>query len=353
MTMKAIVKTKPAAGIQVMDVPIPRFQTDEVLVQVEAVGICGSDVHIYEWTSGYEFLEKNFPVILGHEFAGVVVDGGPEAKARFSPGERVTSETGKICGRCFYCQRGMGVLCELRLQFGRIGLERNGAMARFLSVPWTSLHRIPSGVSFEEAAMAEPAGVALGAVRRATIDPGDDVAILGPGPIGLMILQMCKARGAGRVFLLGLKEDEPRFKVAKDLGADHVFIAGEDGSREAILELTEGRGPAVVFEVSGSPKAAASGLQMLRPNGELILVGIYSEAIPFDGTRQIVRPIRTIKGSWGAASPDWDRVLALLAAKKLNFQPLISRILPLAQGAEGFEIIRRREGLKVLFRPRD
>ena len=318
--MKAIVKSKPEFGVQVMDVPIPHFEADEVLVQVEAVGICGSDLHIYEWTSGYEFMEKRFPVTLGHEFAGVVVDGGPETKGRFRPGERVTSETGKICGRCFYCQRGKGVLCELRLQFGRIGLERNGAMARFLSVPWTSLHRIPSGVSFEEAAMAEPAGVALGAVRTATIDPGDEVAILGPGPIGLMILQMCKARGAGQVLVLGLKEDEPRLKMAKEMGADHVLIAGQEGTREAILELTGGRGLAVVFEVSGSPKAAVSGLQMLRPTGELILVGIYSEPIPFDGTRQIVRPIRTIKGSWGAASPDWDRALTMLAARKLNFQ---------------------------------
>jgi threonine dehydrogenase-like Zn-dependent dehydrogenase len=226
-------------------------------------------------------------------------------------------------------------------------------MARFLTVPWTSLHRIPDDVSFEEAAMAEPAGVALGAVRTATIDPGDEVAILGPGPIGLMILQMCKARGAGQVLVLGLKEDEARLKAAKEMGADHVFIAGEENTRKAILELTGGRGLAAVFEVSGSPKAAVSGLQMLRPTGELILVGIYAEPIPFDGTRQIVRPIRTIKGSWGAASPDWDRALTMLAAGKLNFQPLISRILPLDQATEGFEIIRRREGLKVLFKPAD
>ncbi len=353
MTMKAIVKAEPAFGIKVLDVPVPQPKIDEVLVQVEAAGICGSDVHIYEWTSGYEFLEKNFPVTLGHEFAGVVVDAGPEAKGRFRPGERVTSETGKICGRCFYCQRGRGVLCELRLQFGRIGLERNGAMARFLTVPWTSLHRIPPSVSFEEAAMTEPAGVALGAVRTATIDPGDDVAILGPGPIGLMILQMCKARGAGQIMVFGLKDDEPRLKVAKELGADRVFIAGQEGIREAVLDLTAGRGLAVVFEVSGSPKAAASGLQMLRPTGELILVGIYSESTPFDATRQIVRPIRTIKGSWGAASPDWDRVLTMLGTKKLNLQPLISKVLPIEEASEGFEIIRRREGLKVLFKPGD
>lgn len=350
--MNAVVKTRAAFGIEIRDVSVPSPQPDEVLLQVEAAGICGSDVHIYEWTPGYEFLEKYFPVTLGHEFSGVVVEVGPEAKSQFRPGERVTSETGKICGRCFYCQRGRGVLCERRLQFGRIGLERNGAMARFLTVPWTSLHRIPPAVSFEEAAMTEPAGVALGAVRTATIDPGDDVAILGPGPIGLMILQMCKARGAGQVMVFGLKEDEPRLKVAKDLGADQVFIAGQSGIRETLLDLTAGRGLAAVFEVSGSPKAAVSGLQMLRPTGELILVGIYSEPISFDGTRQIVRPIRTIKGSWGAAFPDWDRVLTMLATKKLNLQPLIYKVLPIEEASEGFEIIRRRDALKVLLKPK-
>ncbi len=238
--MKAIVKAKPVIGINVLDVPVPKPRTDEVLIEVKAVGICGSDIHIYEWTSGYEFMEKYFPVTLGHEFSGVVAEVGPEAEGKFRPGERVTSETGKICGRCFYCQQGKGVLCEQRLQFGRIGIERDGAMASFLTVPWTSLHRIPPTVTFEEAAMAEPAGVALGAVRTAVIEPGDDVAIIGPGPIGLMILQMCRARGAGRVAVLGLKEDASRLKVAKELGADPVFIAGQEDAAKTILEMTGG-----------------------------------------------------------------------------------------------------------------
>jgi 2-desacetyl-2-hydroxyethyl bacteriochlorophyllide A dehydrogenase len=351
--MKAIVKSEAAFGIKLLDVPVPQPKADEVLIRVEAAGICGSDVHIYEWTSGYEFLAKYFPVTLGHEFSGVIAEAGAEAADKFRPGDRVTSETGKICGKCFYCKKGKGVLCENRLQFGRIGLERNGAMARFVTVPVSSLHRIPPSVSMEEAAMSEPAGVALGAVRSANIDPGDDVAILGPGPIGLIILQMCKARGAGRVLVLGLKEDASRLKVAKELGADHVLIAGQDDIPKTVLELTEGRGLAVVFEVSGSPKAAVSGLELLRKFGELILVGIYPDSIPFDATRQIVRPIRTIKGSWGSDPLDWDRVLAMLAGRKLNFQPLISKVLPLEQGAEGFEIIRRREGLKILLRPED
>lgn len=351
--MKAIVKTEPVFGIKVLDVPVPKPRPDEVLVEVKAAGICGSDVHIYEWTPGYEFLKDYFPVTLGHEFSGVVAEVGLEAKDKFHPGERVTSETGRICGRCFYCQRGMGVLCDERLRFGRIGIERNGAMARFLTVPWTSLHRIPPDVGFEEAAMAEPAGVALGAVRRATIEPGDDAVVIGPGPIGLIILQMCKARGAGKVMVVGLKEDESRLAMARQLGADHVFIGGKDEVAESIREVTGGRGVAVAFEVSGAAQAAVCGLQMLRSTGELVMVGIYSEPIPLDGTRQIVRPVRTIKGSWGAASQDWDRVLAMLAAKKLNLSPLISKVLAMEKAAEGFESARRRQVLKVLFRPGD
>jgi L-iditol 2-dehydrogenase len=351
--MKAIVKSKPSPGIEILDLPVPSPQPDEVLIQVERVGICGSDLHIYEWTPGYESLEKYFPVVLGHEFSGVVVETGNEAKNHFRPADRVTSETGKICGRCFYCQKGRGVLCELRLRFGRIGLERNGAMARYLSVPWTSLHPIPPHVSFEEAAMTEPAAVAMGAVRTATIEPGDDIAILGPGPIGLMILQICKFRGAGRVMVFGLPEDAARLKMAEEFGADHVFLSGREDTLNAIRDMTEGRGVAVVFEASGSPKAADWGLKILRMAGELILVGIYGQPIGLDATGQIVRPIRTIKGSWGAAPPDWDRVLTLLETRKLNLKPLISKILPIERATEGFELIRRKEGLKVLFAPQE
>jgi len=350
--MRAVVKSDPSPGIRIMDVGLPQPKGGEVLVRVEAAGICGSDIHIYEWTPGYEFLTKYLPLTLGHEFAGEVVEVPGGGEKSFRPGEKVTSETGRVCGKCFFCKQGKGILCTLRTSLGRIGLEKNGAMAEYVVVPEECLHRIPPGVTQEEAAMTEPAAVALGAVELAQFYPGDVAIIFGPGPIGLLILQMCKALGAGQVLVLGQEADRQRLEVAKRLGADLTLISGTEETRQRVLDLTDGNGAGVVFEVSGSPAAAISGLEMLRRAGQMVLVGIYPEAIPLDATHQVVRQMKTIKGSYGGASLDWDRVLKLVAAKKLNLPPLISEVLPLERAEEGFEAVRKKESLKVLLRPK-
>jgi len=350
--MKAVVKSSPGLGIEIRDVEAPRPQPGEVLVRVEAVGICGSDLHIYEWTPGYEFLAKYFPRIIGHEFSGEIIEIGQGAETSFRPGDRVTSETCKTCGQCFFCKQGKGILCAHRSEFGRIGFERDGAMAEYVVVPKECLHPIPPGVSFEEAAMTEPAAVALGAVERAAFFPGDPVAILGPGPIGIMILQICKILGAGPVTLIGLEVDRERLEVAKNLGADRVLTGSPEDNFKQVMEFTRGMGVGAAFEVSGSPAAAALGLRMLRKFGEMILVGIYPALIPVDATHQMVRQMKTIKGSYGGAPLDWDRVLNLVADRKLNLAPLISRIFPLERAGEGFEALSRREALKILLKPK-
>ncbi len=349
--MKAIIKSEPSPGIKLMDIVVPRPQAGEILIRVEAVGICGSDVHIYEWTPGYEFLTKYFPLILGHEFAGEVVEVGGGCQKAFRLGENVTSQTGRVCGKCFFCKQGKGILCTMRTSYGRIGLERNGAMAEYIVVPEECLHNIPAQVSLEEAAMTEPAAVALGAVELAQFYPGDVVVIFGPGPIGLLISQICKVLGAGTVFVIGLEADNHRLKIAEKLGADYALVGGRNDTFRKVMELTDGNGAGAVFEVSGSPAAAVLGLEMLRKAGNMVLVGIYPETVPIDATHQLVRQMKTIKGSYGGASLDWDRVLNLVAAKKINLQPLVSAVLPLERAQEGFEAIRRKEALKVLLKP--
>ena len=350
--MKAIVKSEPVVGIEVMEREIPKPEAGEVLIRVEAVGICGSDVHIYEWTPGYESIAKYFPRIIGHEFSGEIVEIGSSGASKFQSGEKVTSETCKSCGQCFYCKLGKGIICQHRYEFGRIGFERDGAMAEYVVVPEDCLHRIPPEVSMEEAAMTEPAAVALGAVERGSFFPGDPVVIVGPGPIGLMILQICKARGAGSVGVVGLEADRTRLEVAKELGADYVLTGRPEDNLKIIMESTQGLGVATVFEVSGSAKAAASGLPMLRRTGEMVLVGIYPEAIPIDATFQLVRPMKTIKGSYGGASLDWDRILTLVPAKKISLKPIISEIMPLEKAEQGFQKLCRKEALKIILKPR-
>jgi L-iditol 2-dehydrogenase len=349
--MKAIVKSEPAVGIEVREREIPRPGSGEVLIRVEAVGICGSDVHIYEWTPGYEAIARYFPRIIGHEFSGEIVEIGTGGRGGFPIGEKVTSETCQSCGQCFYCKMGEGIICLHRYEFGRIGFERDGAMAEYVVVPEECLHRVPPGVTMEEAAMIEPAAVALGAVERADFFPGDPAIVIGPGPIGLMILQICKARGAGSVGVVGLAADRNRLEVAKELGADYVLSGGPEENLKIIIERTRGLGAATVFEVSGSARAAVSGLPMLRRTGEMILVGIYPEPVPVDATHHLVRPRRTIKGSYGGASLDWDRILNLISAKRIQLAPLISEIIPLERAQDGFEKLCRKEALKILLKP--
>jgi L-iditol 2-dehydrogenase len=349
--MKAVIKEKPGYGIKWGDAAVPKAGPGEILVRVEVAGICGSDLHIYEWTPGYEAIAPYFPRILGHEFSGEVVSLGEGLKGEFKPGDKVTSETCKSCGQCFYCKKGNGILCLHRFVSGRIGFERDGAMAEYVVVSEECVHRIPAGVTMEEAAMTEPAAVALGAVERGGFDPGDLVVISGPGPIGLMALQFCKALGAGRVVVVGLEADQRRLEVATKLGADAVLTGSPAENLQKITDWTGGLGAATVFEISGAPAAAAAGLQMLRRFGDLVLVGIYPEVIPVDATRQMVRQMKTIKGSYGGASLDWDRVLNLVSAGRIRLKPLISDTMPLQDAQEGLEKLRRKEALKVLLKP--
>jgi L-iditol 2-dehydrogenase len=353
--MKAVAKSTPAFGVDVIDVEPPALQRDEVLVRVAAAGICGSDVHIYEWTPGYDFLIPHLPQVLGHEFAGEIVAVGDDVRA-FRPGERVTSETGRVCRRCLYCTRGQAILCPQRTAYGRIGLERRGAMTSHVVVPEECLHRVPRGVSLEEAAMSEPAAVALGAVRVAAIDPAEPVVIFGPGPIGLLVLAMCRALGAGPVVVVGHASDAKRLATARRMGAAETVSAGRgeaDALTRCVMDLTGGVGAAVVFEASGAPAAAAAGLALLRKGGEMVLVGIYPAPLQLDATRELVRQMKSIRGSYGGSSLDFDRVLTLMAAKRVDVTPLISEVLPLSEAARGFELLRHKDAFKVLLRPED
>jgi 2-desacetyl-2-hydroxyethyl bacteriochlorophyllide A dehydrogenase len=349
--VRAVAKSAPAFGVQLIEVDPPSLQADEVLVRVEAAGICGSDVHIYEWTAGYEFLVPHLPVVLGHEFAGEVVAVGPGVQGRFRPGDRVTSETGRACKRCAYCKRGQAILCPHRTTYGRLGLERQGAMTAYVAAPEECLHRVPDSVSLEEAAMTEPAAVALGAVRLAGLDPGEPVVIIGPGPIGLLVLAMCRAVGAGPVVVVGQEADGKRLATARRMGATEALSGDGDTVARRVMELTDGLGAAVVFEASGAPAAAGAGLTLLRKGGEMILVGIYAEPLRIDATREVVRQMKSIRGSYGGSSLDFDRVLTLVAAKRVDLAPLISEILPLDEAARGFELLRRKDAFKILLRP--
>jgi L-iditol 2-dehydrogenase len=348
--MKAILKTEARPGIQVREIPVPAISPDEVLIRVKAVGVCGSDVHIYEWTAGFEHLAKYMPMVIGHEFSGELAEVGSQVTG-FRPGDRVTSETGRTCGRCIYCLTGKPSLCDQRLGLGRIGIEKRGAMAEYVVSHGSLLHPIPGGVSFEEAAMSEPTAVALNALEQVQIFPGDPVVVLGAGPIALTLAQGAKAAGASPVVVTGLSQDRGRLALAGKLGADYALNVDQEDPVARVKDLTGGRGAATVFEVSGSVRAFNEGLEMLRKGGDLVAVGIYPERVSFDVTRKLVREMKSIRGVFGGSRLAWRRSLALMSSGQIRLAPLITHRLRLDQAEEGFSACVAKEAMKVIFFP--
>jgi L-iditol 2-dehydrogenase len=347
--MKAIFKAFPAQGIEVREVEAPLPGEGEVLLKVKAASICGSDVHIYNWRKGYEFLIPHLPVILGHEFAGEVVEAGP-GMTGWNKGDPATAEVARICGECFYCKTGKFTLCEKR-NVSRLGIEKNGGMAEYVAVRAASLHRLPPGVSCEEASLTEPCCVALGAVRLAHIFPGDTAAIIGPGPIGLMALQAARAAGARKTLIVGTSIDARRLTLAEDLGADRTVNAEKSDPVKAVKEMTDGIGAGTVFEISGSIAGVNLALDMVRKGGEVILVGIYPGPLELAVTQRIVREMKTLRGSFGTTSILWDTALGLMASGAIKIKPLITHRVSIARGEEGFLAADRKEAVKALIIP--
>ena len=223
--------------VEMREKPIPEIGDRDVLLQMRGVGVCGSDLH--QWHASHSWA-VNYPVTLGHEFAGIVTRTGSGVTA-FKEGDRVVSETAaSICGECVYCRSGSYNLCPKRLGFG-YGLD--GAMADYVRVPARCLHRLPDNVPFEDAAMTEPGCVACNAVMELSrITPGDTVVVLGPGTIGLMVLQMCKLCGPGELVLVGTSRDIARLEIGRQLGATITLKADQDDVVERTKALGDGFG---------------------------------------------------------------------------------------------------------------
>jgi len=350
-SMKTAIKAEPKPGIQVGELPIPRISPEEVLIRVKAVGICGSDVHIYEWTPGYEHLADYLPVVLGHEFAGEVAEVGSQVSG-VKVGDRVAYQGGS-CGHCFYCITARHSLCDQRKAVGRVGLEKKGGMAEYVAVNVRQnfLPQIPAGVSFEEAAQGQPTAEALHIVEQAGISLGEPVVVLGAGPIAVTAAQAAKAAGASPVIVTGLTRDKGRLEIAKSLGADVTIDVEKEDPVEKVRAMTGGLGAAKVLEVSGSPKAFNQGLELLRRGGTLVCFGIYPENISVDFTRRVVREMKIIRGVYGASRLGWNKVLSFMASGQIRVAPLITHRLPLERVDQGFQACLAKKAMKVILLP--
>jgi L-iditol 2-dehydrogenase len=344
--MKALVKVGKGKGlVELKEVPEPKIKDDEVLVEVKAASVCGSDLHIFHDSHPYWP-----PVTLGHEFAGVISEVGAGVKG-WKVGDRIVSETRTgACGTCYACQSGYPQVCEQKRAFG-IGI--NGAFCKYVAGPAKLLHRFPDSIPFEVGAIMEPIAVCFTAIiERCSLRAGEAAVITGPGPIGLISLALAKAAGTRLVGITGRDTDERvRFKKALEIGADFTINVDQSDPVEEVLKRTDGLGVDILIETSGSGKAIFQAFEMVRRLGRICAIGISGKdevAIPYD--RGIFKAIRydfCFSSSWTA----WEHSLGLVSKGLLKAERLITHVLPLEKWEEAFRLLENLEAAKVILTP--
>ncbi len=342
--MKAVMKVERGVGhVELRDIPVPEPGAGEVLISVEAAGICGTDLHIY-----HDEFKTVPPVVLGHEVAGRVVAIGPEVSG-VEEGARVTTETYfSTCGSCRYCRDGRTNLC---LQRKSIGSAVNGGFTQFVVVPATNLHVLPESVDFEAGALTEPlACVVHGVLNMRTVVAGDLAVIAGPGAIGLLTLQVVKASGATAV-MLGTDADSHRLALATDLGADYTLNVQQSDPTDLIAEISdEGLGADVVYECSGAGPAAQQLLPLVRRRGRYAQIGLFGKAIAWD-LDQVCYKELVVTGSNASVPSSWSKALRLMATGAVDTKSLITHRFPVTEWAEAFAVFESKQGVKTLLTP--
>jgi L-iditol 2-dehydrogenase len=341
--MKALLKLSHQPGdVGLREVPEPVTGPQQVKIAIKAAGICGTDIHHYD-----DEYPSRPPVILGHECSGLVVEAGSEA-AGVKVGDRVTAIPFAVtCGHCRYCQQGELGLCPERIAFGSF---MDGAFADYMVIPAGAVLRLPDNVDYETGALAEPLSSVVKAVcETTTVQPGDMVLVSGPGPIGLLAALLARALEA-RVILVGTSADARRLELARRLGIDHTLEAGKDDVKQAVSDLTSGEGVDILFECAGAPAAVRDALSLVRKRGQITQMGLAGKPLELPLDQIVLRDIRLV-GTFGGSVRSWQHVLRLMREAVIPLAPLVSAVLPLSAWEQGFDMVRRKEGLKVLLRP--
>ena len=344
--MLALVKTQKGKGfLELKDMPEPRPGEGEVLLEIKASGICGTDLHVRD---------DNFPnwppVILGHEFSGEIIELGPGCKY-YKVGERVVAEPHtKACGVCYLCRTGNPQICPDKRSPGW-GID--GSFAKYLCMPESLLHRIPDSIDYDTAAVFEPAANTVhDVIERGRIEPGDFVVIVGPGPIGLLAGMAANAAGARHIVMAGTPADEGlRLTKARELGFDSVINIAETDLKELVMDLTHGIGCDMAIDCSGAPRAIAGLPDLCRKKGRI-------QAIGLTGGRNVDFPWNTcssksldIHFGMSTSYTSWNKTIALVERGLMPVGKVISHRLPLTDWEFAFAEIEAQRALKVILHP--
>lgn len=344
--MPAVVQFELRSGaVELREMPVPEIGEDEVLMRVRGVGVCGSDVHQYHNTQSWSV---RVPVILGHEFCGEIATLGKGVKG-FQEGDRVASETAaEIDLGSPLTRQGMYNLDPGRRGFG---YEIHGAMAEYVKVPARLLHRIPTNVPFEVAALTEPCCVAFQAtVVNARVKPGDVVVVIGPGPIGLLCASMARLSGAGHVVLAGISRDNARMEAGLRAGATHAVDTQQQELKGVLAALGDGLGADVVIDSTGASASLKNALEWVRPAGHITKVGWGPEPMDFS-MDALVKKAVTLQGSFSHTWPAWERVLAMMGSGQLDPRPYLSKVSSLDNWKDCFDGMHEARYIKTVLTP--
>ena len=346
--MKAVVKYDNVAGAtEVREVPVPTIGPDDVLVETAYIGICGSDPHMHHNKVSYKV---NVPLILGHEFAGVIAEVGANVKG-WQVGDRVTSEThADFCGKCVMCRTNNYHVCRERKGYG---FQIDGAFAKYVKVPSRILHKVPDNVSLKEAALTEPFCVAYSSlVKHSPLKPGDLVVIIGPGPIGLLCTKMAAILGASDIVVVGTDGDDSRMEIAKKLGATMTINSSRQDPVPIIMAMRDGYGADLVVDAAGFSPTLKLSLDVVRPCGQINKIGWGPGPVGFS-LDQLISKAATLQGTFSHNWDVWEKCLVLMGERTVDLSEIVTHELPLDAWNKGFELMESKEGLKIVLTPID
>lgn len=344
--MKALLLTRPS-HLEFTDFPAPEPGDNDVLLRIRACGICGSDIHGWDGSTG----RRRPPLIMGHEASGEIVSVGPKVQ-RWKAGDRVTFDSTISCGECACCREGHVNLCENRRVVGVAPAEyrQHGAFAEFLVVPAHILYPLPDALSYPHAAMIEPVSIAIHAVQRIKIAPTDTVTVVGAGMIGLFVIQALRWAGAKRIIAIDLADN--RLALARELGATDTIKSGTIDVPAEVMRLTNGRGADAAFEVVGVSPTLNVAIATLRRGGSAVLVGNLAPQTDFPLQAVVTREL-TLYGSCSSAG-EYPLCLDLISRGIIRVEPMISAVAPLSEGASWFGKLSAKDGgkyMKVILQP--